>query len=83
MKMKLDLESDILEVFGKTVRMTTTSAGHYCVNLMEELEIEEVCAVDIMKLSDTEELKTIRKLHNRFGHTPRQKFLKFLHDCGV
>ena len=55
-KMKIDLEKDLCEIFGKEVELMTTSSGHYCVPLLSEVYKEEdditlVLATDFVLLS--------------------------------
>ena len=40
-KMKIDLEKDVCEIFGKEVELMTTSSGHYCVPLLSEVYKED------------------------------------------
>ena len=87
-KMKIDLEKDLCEIFGKEVELMTTSSGHYCVPLLSEVYKEEddiawVLAVDLVSLSNKEQLKSMNKLHKQMGHHTREKFLNLLNDANA
>jgi hypothetical protein len=41
------------------------------------MELAEVCAVDITSPPEGEKLETVKKLHNRSGHTTMERY------CGV
>ena len=87
-KMKIDLEKDVCEIFGKEVELMTTSSGHYCVPLLSEVyqeedDLELVLAVDLISLSREEQLKSMNKLHKQMGHQTRDKFLNLLKDANA
>ena len=57
-KMKIDLENDTCAIFGKEIELKTSSSGHYCISLLEEMstgdntEVDWVLAVDLAALSN-------------------------------
>ena len=77
--MKLDLQFDTAEIFGKTVSLNCTSSGHYCIPIVEE----NAMLVDLDKCSDVEREKTFKKLHYQFGHASSQKLIDLLKDAKV
>ena len=86
MKMKINMEDDTVDVWGKRVDLTTTSSGHYCISLLgdaEEVDVAWVLSVDLATLSKPEQLKMMTKLHKQFGHTPKDKFITFMKDANV
>ena len=86
MKMKINLEDDTVDVWGKRLDLITTSSGHYCLSLLgdaEEINVAWVLSVDLATLSKPEQMKMMRKLHKQFGHTPKEKFITFLKDANA
>ena len=45
--MKLDMENDTANIFGKDVALNLTTSGHYCIPIdrIEEIPVEEVFSV--------------------------------------
>ena len=88
MKMVLDMNTDTATVFGSKIDLVTTTSGHYCLPLLgkqhqEEVRIEEVFAVNLKQIPESEQLKWMTKLHRQFGHTSKPKFVNFLKDAGA
>ena len=88
-QMKIDLASDTVTAFGNKEKLITTTGGHYCMNLMnttgedDNVFFNDVLAVDLLKMTEQEQLKAVEKLHKQFGHTPREKFKTFLKEAKV
>ena len=88
-KMKIDLENDKCAVFGKEIELKTTSSGHYCISVLEEMATENdtgvdwVLAVDLSALSNEDKIKAIDKLHKQMGHHPKDRFVKLLKDANA
>ena len=88
-KMKIDLENDTCAIFGKEIELKTTSSGHYCISLLEEMstgdntEVDWVLAVDLAALSNEDKIKAIDKLHKQMGHHPKDRFVKLLKDANA
>ncbi|CAC5411356.1 unnamed protein product [Mytilus coruscus] len=68
-KMKLDLENDSANIFGKDVQLQCTSSGHYCVPI-DQLKIYiKVTATALVATQMTKDkTKIIEKLHKQFAH---------------
>ena len=87
-KMKINLEKDRCEIFGKEVELMTTSSGHYCVPLLSEVNKEEdgiawVLAVDLVSLPRVEQLQSMNKLHKQMGQNSKDKFFNLLKDANA
>ena len=86
MKMRIDLEKDTACVWGVTIDLKTTESGHYLLPLLgdaEEVNIAWVFAINLETISEKEKLKQMKKLHKQFGHTPKDKFIRFMKDANV
>ena len=86
MKMRIDLEKDTSSVWGVTIDLKTTESGHYLLPLLgdaEEVNIAWVFAINLETISEKEKLKQMKKLHMQFGHTPKDKFIRFMKDANV
>ena len=79
--MKLDLVNDKAEVYGKTVNLQSTSAGHYCIPLRDTSIDIECCFTGVE--SDEEISKVITKLHKQFAHPSPKRLKGLLRDAGV
>ena len=84
MKVKMDMENDTAEIFGKTVFLNHTSSGHYCIPIDKAVEMNEasVCVV-LEDLDHKERYTTILKLHRQFAHPPQKKLIALMKDAGV
>lgn len=84
-KVKLNLIDDTAEILGKEICLNHTSSGHYCVPLdkVNEVNVEEVYAVNINTIDKREQRKTLTKLHRQFAHPSAKKFVGLLKDGGV
>ena len=78
--MKLDLENDFAEIYGKKVHLNCTSAGHYCIPISDE---KDVFTVDLAKADEKEREKVLLKLHCQFGHASSQKLIDLLKDAKI
>ena len=74
---KLDLETDTANIFGKKIELETTSSGHYCVPLRECVMPVEGVYLAVGDKHPDEKKKVIQKLHRQFAH-PSAKSLKSL-----
>ena len=84
-RVKLDLENDAAEIFGKAVPLDMTSSGHYCVPIRRNADIamEMVCAVNLQTLNEEDRIKTLNKLHRQFAHPHESKLRALLQDAGA
>ena len=79
--MKLDLANDKAEIYGTTVALQNTSAGHYCIPLKETaLSIKSCFAVTE---SQEDMKKVVTKLHKQFAHPSSNRLKCLLKDAGV
>ena len=74
---KLDLENDTANIFGKRVELETTSSGHYCLPLKECIIPVEGVYLAVGDKHPDEKKKVIQKLHRQFAH-PSATSLKAL-----
>ena len=79
--MKLDLESDTAEIYGKKIHLNCTSSGHYCIPIMSDEK--DVFSVDLANVDEKERKKVLFKLHCQFGHASFQKLTDLLKDAGI
>ena len=79
----LDMKNDKGYINDKPLLLTTTTAGHYTVDLMNSTEeIEEVNIAELNDNSDTEQMKALTKIHKQFGHRPKRQFVTILKEAG-
>jgi len=79
--MKLDLSNDEAEIYGQSVTLQSTSAGHYCVPLKNvSLPIESCCTV---ANTNVDLVKIITKLHKQFAHPSAKRLKSLLRDAQV
>lgn len=82
-KIILDMENDTAKILGKTISLNLTSSGHYCVNLLDDENINRVNLVSLQALNGEELKKCLLKLHRQFGHPSRKKLTGLLKDANV
>ena len=83
--MVLDMKNDAAYINGAPLKVNTTSAGHFIIDLLEQDEafmIEEVCVVDMLKADMETQQKLLNKLHKQFGHRTKRVFVSLLKDTG-
>ena len=81
--MKLDLETDTAEIYGKKVHLNCTSSGHYCVPIDPEHNEQDVLKVDLSNTDEKERKRVLLKLHSQFGHASSIKLIDLLKDAKV
>ena len=80
----LDMANDTATANGKPLKVNTTSAGHFIVNLLGENDNDDtILLAECMNIDLTEESidkvhKLLDKLHKQLGHRPRKVFIDFL-----
>ena len=81
---KMDLESDTAQIFGKDISLNLTTSGHYCILIdrAEKIAVEEVFSVNFGEMESAEKYKTMLKLHRQFAHPPLKKLKSLLEDAG-
>ena len=80
----INLINDTATANGKPIKLHTTSAGHYIINLLgqdddeDSMVMEHVMLIDLEKASIREQYKMLTKLHKQFGHGSKEKFVDLL-----
>ena len=85
----LYMKEDKASINGKIVDLSTTTAGHYIVNLLEDGEMHDIflaeddfeeifAAIDLKNADEATQMKLLKKLHAQFGHRPKQAFVDLL-----
>jgi transposase InsO family protein len=84
-KVKLDLENDSAEIFGRDVDLHCTSSGHYCVTLeQQDIPVAETFQSLVEPVRDSaEKRKIVDKLHKQFAHPTEQRLKALIKDAGV
>ena len=77
--MVLYMLEDKVEVLGKSLNLDTTSSGHYLLPLIDEsINIQEIFSINLKEANDEDKVAALKKLHNQFGHRPKQSFINLL-----
>ncbi len=80
----LNMANDTATANGKPLKVNTTSAGHFIVNLLGDNDNDDtIFLAEVMNIDLTEETtdrvyKLLNKLHKQLGHRPRKVFIDFL-----
>ncbi|CAG2226055.1 unnamed protein product [Mytilus edulis] len=81
--MKLDLENDSANIFGKDVQLQCTSSGHYCVPIDQlKIDIKVTAAALVATQMTKDKTKIIEKLHKQFAHPSAKRLKTLLKDAG-
>ena len=82
---KMDMENETANIFGKDVSLNLTTSGHYCIPIdrMEEIPVEEVFSVKLEEMDSKNRYKTLVKLHRQFAHPPLKKLKSLLQNAGL
>ena len=77
---KIDLENDCANSFGKDVALNLTTSGHYCIPIdrAEKITIEEVFSVKLEEMDSKGRFTTLLNLHRQFAHPPLEKLKSLL-----
>ena len=79
----LDMKNDKGYINDKPMPLTTTSAGHYTVDLLNASEeIEEVNITELDIKNDEAQMNALTKIHKQFGHRPKRQFVTILKEAG-
>lgn len=83
--MVLYMLEDKAEILGKAIDLKTTSAGHYLLPLLSDVQTEpemvavaELQAIDLVNAEGKDKMAALAKLHKQFGHRPKQSFINLL-----
>ena len=79
----LDMKNDKGYINDKPLTLTTTTAGHYTVDLLHaNEEIEEVNISELDIKDEEQQMKALTKIHKQFGHRPKRQFVTILKEAG-
>ena len=81
----IDNKNDKATIRGLPLPVSTTSAGHLIVDLIgkkEVIEMEKVFSVNIMDGDESQQMKSLNKIHKQFGHRPKRAFVNLLKAAG-
>lgn len=89
----LDMENDSAVMFNQPVKLDFTSSGHYCVSIADREDAitntdqilattEEEILTITDKMSTSEKMKVLEKLHKQFGHASAEKLQRLLINSG-
>ena len=79
----LDMKNDKASMNGKPLILTTTSAGHYVIDLLDNNEeLEEVCITELDENNEETQRKALTKIHRQFGHRSKHQFVTILKEAG-
>ena len=80
----LNMANDTASINGRPIRVDTTSAGHFILNLFGDNEhqdtmlMQEIHAINLLEENNDVQLKMLHKLHKQFGHRPKKVFVELL-----
>ena len=78
----LDIKNDKGYINGKPLILTTTTAGHYVVDLLKDTErIEEVNTTELENNDHSTQMKALSKIHRQFGHRSKRQFVTILKEA--
>ena len=79
----LDMKNDRGTINNKPLILTTTSAGHYVIDLLNNKEeLNQVCIAELENNNNKEQMKALQKIHLQFGHRPKIQFVTILKEAG-
>ena len=79
----LDIKNDRATINDKPLILTTTTAGHYVVDLLTNSEkIEQVNIAELEEENDKIQIKALSKIHKQFGHRSKKQFVTILKEAG-
>ena len=80
----LNLVNDTATANGNPIKLHTTSAGHYIINLLgqddneDSMVMENVMLIDLEQATIRQQYQMLEKLHRQFGHGSKSKFVDLL-----
>ena len=84
LEMIINLTKETASVKGKEVALESTSAGHFILPLIDQQDlfcVEDILALDLVRLDEKEKMKALKKLHLQFGHRPKDVFVTLLKNA--
>ncbi len=80
----INLINDTATANGKPIKLHTTSAGHYIINLLDQddkedsMVMEHIMLIDLEQATIRQQYQMLEKLHRQFGHGSKSKFVDLL-----
>ena len=80
----INLINDSATANEKSIKLHTTSAGHYIINLLgqddneDSMVMEHIMLINLEESTIREQYKMLDKLHRQFGHGSKSKFVDLL-----
>ena len=80
----INLVNDTATANGNPIKLHTTSAGHYIINLLgqddqeDSMVMQHVMLIDLEQASIRQQYQMLEKLHRQFGHGSKTKFVDLL-----
>ena len=81
--MTLDLKNDAAYINGAPAKVSTTSAGHMIMDLIDQDEaevMEELYAIRLLEADKRSQRRMLNKIHRQFGHRTKAIFVSLLKD---
>ena len=79
--MIMNMKTDTVSVFGKTIKLNTTSLGHYVLPIYRCPSPKLINDV-LMASSSSDHKQIASKLHRQFAHPSAERLSKLLRDAG-
>ena len=81
--MTLDMKNDAAYINGVPAKVSTTSAGHMIMDLIDQNEadvMQELYAVNLLESDRRTQRRMLDKIHRQFGHRTKPIFVSLLKD---
>ena len=82
---KLDMEHDVVEMFGEKIQLICTTTGHYAVpitsqrNVLNSIENKPNMKVILLSTNPNQDRKNMaKKIHRQFAHPPPERLIKLI-----
>ena len=82
-KVTIDFHNDSVSFFGKEMKISFTSTGHYCIDLNKENKPEVDITLICNEIDSEDKNKIALKLHRQFGHADNKKLKSLLIDAKI
>ena len=82
-QVKINFHNDSVSFFGKDMKISFTSTGHYCIDLNKANNSEVDIALICNEVNNEDKNKIALKLHRQFGHADNKKLKSLLLDAKV
>ena len=86
-KVKLNFDSDTIDILGKRIKLMTTSTSHYYVPITKAVSSDgepiHMFFTNFVNKNSAEKLKIVTKLHKQFSHLTGKKLKDLAKNAGV